>query len=142
MTTFLDQRLVILVRVCMPFLYPFFYIIWKCTPKLKLFYHLEISFYTFIQMNLLRNISNTQQQQKTPESNKTTFVWANEICFRHQKVALLCDLTFRRSLYQMRLWIPSPATKHYPMTPLMADGQTNQQAHRLDMQDVQWRMWQ
>lgn len=28
------------------------------------------------------------------------------------------------------------------MTPLMADGQTNQQAHRLDMQDVQWRMWQ
>lgn len=49
MTTFLDQRLVILVRVCMPFLYPFFYIIWKCTPKLKLFYHLEISFYTFIQ---------------------------------------------------------------------------------------------
>lgn len=26
-----------------------FYIIWKCTPKLKLFYHLEISFYTFIQ---------------------------------------------------------------------------------------------
>lgn len=140
MTTFLDQRLVILLRVCMPFLYPLFLYHLEMYPQIEIVLPFR-DLFTLLS-NLLRNIWNTQQQQKTPESNKTTFVWANEICFRHQKVALLCDLTFRRSLYQMRLWVPSPATKHYPMTPLMADGQTNQQAHRLDMQDVQWRMWQ
>lgn len=65
-TTFLDQRLVILVRVCMPFLYPFFYIIWKCTPKLKLFYHLEISFYTFIQSfaKYLKHPTTTKNSRK------------------------------------------------------------------------------